>query len=110
MVDFGWKPRPGTLQLARGGDLAFVLIRRSPDPPHAEMDWPVDAEIEIVIEGGSVGSLAWQATIDGARAEVDVTYMDVQDVIDAKASTAQLVYTESDGTVLIWGEGSINAH
>ena len=108
MVDFGWKPRPGTLQLARGGDLAFVLIRRSPDPPHAEMDWPVDAEIEIVIEGGSVGNLAWQATINGARAEVDVTYMDVQDVIDAKASAFRIRYWRPSGTPIVWYEGSIN--
>lgn len=101
-INLGYIPQRLTVTLVEGGDFVSALV--------ASVAWPTGTGIELRLSGGTAGTVTWPATVAGTRADWEVPAVDVQDVIDAKASTAQLVYTEPDGTVLIWGEGSINAH
>jgi hypothetical protein len=88
-INLGYVPQKLTVTLVDGGDFVAALV--------ASEAWPAGTGIELRLSGGTAG------------ADWDVPYTDVRDVIDTKASSAQLVYTETDGSVLIWGEGSIRA-
>lgn len=99
-VNLGYVPQKLTVTLAEGGDFVSALVATTP--------WPVGTGIELRLTGGTVGTVTWPAVVDDVRADWNVSNLDVQDVIDAKASTARLVYTESDGTTIVWAEGSIS--
>ena len=100
-INLGYVPQKLTVTLVDGGDFVAALV--------ASEAWPAGTGIELRLSGGTAGTVVWEATVAGVRADWDVPYTDVRDVIDTKASSAQLVYTETDGSVLIWGEGSIRA-
>lgn len=99
-INLGLVPLPLTVTLAEGGDFVSALV--------ASEDWPVGIGIELRLTGGTEGTVTWPATISGDRADWDVPAADVQEVIDADASAAQLLYSESDGTVLLWGKGIVH--
>lgn len=100
-VNLGYVPQKLTVTLSEGGDFVSALV--------ASTDWPAGAGIELRLSGGTAGTVTWPAVVNGARADWEVAYTEVQAVIDAKVSTARLVYTESDsGAVLVWAEGSVH--
>lgn len=98
-INLGYVPLRLTVTLAEGGDFVSALV--------SSVAWPAGTGIELHLSGGTDAMVTWPATIAGVRADWDVDNSEVQDVIDGKYSTARLIYTESDGTVLIWGEGSV---
>lgn len=98
-INLGYVPHRLTVTLVAGGDFVSALV--------ASEDWPTGTGIELRLSGGTQDTVVWEATVSGARADWNVPHTDVQTVIDAKAASAQLVYTEADGTVLMWGEGSV---
>lgn len=99
-VNLGFVPQKLTVTLVEGGDFVAALA--------ASEAWPVGTTIELHLSGGSAGTVTWPAVVAGASADWSVDNSAVQVVIDAKASTAKLIYTEPDGTTLVWAEGSIN--
>lgn len=98
-INLGYVPQRLTVTLAEGGDFVSALV--------ASVTWPPGTGIKLQLSGGTAAMVTWPATVSGVRADWDVDNSVVQGVIDGKYSTAQLIYTESDGTVLIWGEGSV---
>lgn len=98
-INLGYVPQRLTVTLAEGGDFVSALV--------SSVAWPVGTGIKLELSGGTEAMVTWDATVSGTRADWDVDNTEVQDVITGKYSTARLIYTEADGTVLVWGEGSV---
>lgn len=101
-INLGFTPLSLMVSLASGGDFVAALVY--------SRGWPAGIDIQLVLSGGSAGQVTWNADIDGSRASWDVPAADVQELIDTQVSTARLVYTEADGTALLWAKGVVRVY
>ena len=101
-VALGFVPLDINVTLARGGDFTSALVASAP--------WPVGAMIELrfYVRGSTIASAVWSATIVDTQASWDEDVVAVQAVIDANPREVRLHYAEADGTVLVWGKGSVH--
>lgn len=100
-INLGYIPQPLTVTFVEGGDFVCALLSSEP--------WPAGIGIELVLSGGTVGTVTWPATVAGIRADWDIPAAEVDELIDGEASTARLIYREADGTTLIWARGKVHA-
>lgn len=105
MVTLGLVPLDVTVVLAR--DAGFVASIVADD----DSGWPDGTAVALVFSTSARAAqptgLRWEATVDGDTAAWDVEDEDVAAVIAAGVQFARLLYTEADGTVLLWGRGQV---
>jgi hypothetical protein len=97
-VNLGFVPVPITVSLPVDGDFVAAL--------QASSNWPAGSGVSLKFMG--TGTTTWTATVATNRAQWDKTAAQVASVLATDQRSVELLYTESDGSVLVWGRGSVN--
>lgn len=101
-IRLGFEPQRLTVILASGGDFVASLV--------SDSLWPSGVGIELRFSGGSAGLVTWAAEISGTRASWDVDADDVRELIGKAPTLSRLVYTEQDGSAILWAKGGVSVH
>ena len=97
-VNLGFVPVSITVSLSENGDFVAALESSAP--------WPAGSGVSLRFSG--TGTTTWAATMTTSRAQWDKTAAQVASLIATDQRSVDLLYTESDGSVLVWGRGSVN--
>lgn len=100
MIKFGLEWFRFTLLLASDGDFVTRII--------APIDWPSDTRIDFELSSSTTDLATWPATITGAEASWTIPAAEVNTLIVAKVSRAQLAYYPPAGGRLVWGRGDVH--